>query len=218
MAVVESHNLHRFFRIGDEEVAALRDVSFILEAGEMVALMGMSGSGKSTLLSCLAGLDEPDGGHVVVVGQRITHRSEQERAGLRAEHIGLLMQSGTLVDHLTIRENIALQQELGGRGKTAPIDQILDLLSIRPHADKLPRALSGGEVARSGLAVAIATNAPVLLCDEPTAEVDADTEAAVLCEIRRRCRAGTVALIATHSSAVARQADRVIEIRDGRIV
>ena len=154
----------------------------------------------------------------MVVGQRITHRSEQERAGLRAEHIGLVMQSGTLLDHLTIRENIALQHELGGRSKTAPIEPILDLLGIRPQADKLPRALSGGEVARSGLAVAIAMNAPVLLCDEPTAEVDADTEAAVLCEIRRRCRAGTVALIATHSSAVARQADRVIEIRDGRIV
>ena len=218
MAVVESHNLHRFFRTGDDEVAALRDVSLMLEAGEMVALIGMSGSGKSTLLSCLAGLDEPDGGHVVVVGQRITHRSEQERAGLRAEHIGLVMQSGTLLDHLTIRENIALQHELGGRSKTAPIEPILDLLGIRSQADKLPRALSGGEVARSGLAVAIAMNAPVLLCDEPTAEVDADTEAAVLCEIRRRCRAGTVALIATHSSEVARQADRVIEIRDGRIV
>lgn len=218
MLVVEAHRLHRFFRCGDDEVAALRDVSLTLSAGEIVALIGMSGSGKSTLLSCIAGLDEPDGGHVTVAGQRISHHSEEERARLRARHIGLMTQSGTLIDHLTIRENIALQQEIAGGGTAAAIGPLLDVLGIRSQIDKLPRALSGGEIARGGLAVAIATNPPILLCDEPTAEVDAETEVAILAEIKRRCASGTAALIATHSDAVARQADRVVEIRDGRIV
>ena len=218
MAVVEAHHLHRFFRTGDEEVAALCDINLALDAGEMVALIGMSGSGKSTLLSCLAGLDEPDGGHVVLAGQRISHHPEEERARLRARHIGLLMQSGTLIDHLTLWENIALQQELGGKVDTTAIEPLLQLLDMSSHAHKLPRLLSGGEVARGGLAVALAAHASLLLCDEPTAEVDAETEVTILAEIRRRCQTGAAALIATHNDAVARHADRIVEISDGRIV
>jgi putative ABC transport system ATP-binding protein len=218
MVAIEARGLHRFFRVCDEEVAALRDVSIAVDAGEMVALTGLSGSGKSTLLSCLSGLDEPDGGYVMVAGRRLSHRPEEERLRLRCRHIGLLTQSSALIDHLTIRENIALQRELAGRNDTRSMEPLFRLLGIGPHADKLPSALSGGEVARSNLALAVVTDASVLLCDEPTAEVDADTEAVILAEIRRRCRAGTAALIATHSKAVAEQSDRVVEIRDGKIV
>jgi putative ABC transport system ATP-binding protein len=218
VASVECRNLHRFFRVGDNEVFALRDVSISLEPGELVALVGTSGSGKSTLLSCLAGLDEPDGGFVVIAGSRMSHRPEAERARLRTRHIGMLMQSGNLLDHLTIYENIRLQEYLADRRATADIRALLEALGIAGQANKLPRSLSGGEVARAALAVALAGDGAILLCDEPTAELDAASEAAILGELRRRCEQGSTTLVATHSDAVAAIADRTIHLKDGRVV
>src|SRR6478609_2478575 len=109
MPALEATALYRFFHAGDDEVVALRGVGLTLDAGELAALRGPSGSGKSTLLACLAGLDEPDGGVVSVLGERMTRRSEPERARLRARHVGMLMQSGNLFDHLTVRANVCLQ-------------------------------------------------------------------------------------------------------------
>ncbi|MBB4245634.1 MULTISPECIES: ATP-binding cassette domain-containing protein, partial [Rhizobium] len=103
MSVLEAAELYRFYHAGDDEVVALRGVALALDAGEFTALRGPSGSGKSTLLACLAGLDEPDGGVVSVLGERMTRRPEPERARLRARHFGMLMQSGNLFDHLTVR-------------------------------------------------------------------------------------------------------------------
>src|SRR4051794_23030214 len=108
MSALVAHELYRFYHVGDDEMAALRGVDLELARGELVALMGPSGSGKSTLLACLAGLDEPDGGHVEVMGQRLSRRPEAVRAQLRARHLGVMMQSGNLFDHLTVAANIAL--------------------------------------------------------------------------------------------------------------
>src|SRR5487761_2415796 len=105
MGCLTAEGLYRFFHTGDVETVALRDVSLALDAGEFVALVGPSGSGKSTLLACLAGLDEPDGGTVDIMGERVSHRPEEVRARLRARHIGLLMQGGNLFEHLSVREN-----------------------------------------------------------------------------------------------------------------
>lgn len=109
MSALEAHELYRFYHVGDDETRALRGVDLRVDAGELVALVGPSGSGKSTLLACVAGLDEPDGGHVDIMGQRLSRRPEAARARLRARHIGMLMQSGNLFDHLTVGANIALQ-------------------------------------------------------------------------------------------------------------
>ncbi|WP_413988562.1 ABC transporter ATP-binding protein [Labrys okinawensis] len=216
--VVEGRNLHKFYRIGDDEVFALRDVSLDLGQGEIVALIGASGSGKSTLLACIAGLEEPDGGYVKVAGSRISHRTEAARSQLRRRHVGILMQSGTLFDHLTVFQNIRLQQHLAGTGEDEQVHQLLEKLGLARQGDKLPIQLSGGEVARGGLAVALAGAHTVLLCDEPTAELDSKTEAAILSLIRERCDEGTAALVATHSEAVARMANRAIHLKDGRVV
>ena len=110
--LIDGRELYRFYHIGDDETFALRGVSVSVHAGEMVAVVGPSGSGKSTLLACLAGLDEPDGGHVTIAGQRITRRDEATRARLRARWIGMLLQSGNLLEHLSVAQNIRAAQAL----------------------------------------------------------------------------------------------------------
>jgi putative ABC transport system ATP-binding protein len=215
MSALQGFELYRFYHAGDDETAALRGVDVRLEPGELVALVGPSGSGKSTLLTCLAGLDEPDGGHVEIMGQRLSRRPEATRARLRARHIGILMQSGNLFDHLTVASNINLQIRLSGKRNR---DALLERLGIGELANALPSQLSGGEAARAGLAVALAADPDILMCDEPTAEVDAETERCVLEFLDERRRRGCAVLVATHSAALAQQADRVLHISDGRIV
>jgi putative ABC transport system ATP-binding protein len=217
-AGVEAFELYRFFHAGDSETLALRGVSLRVEAGEMVALLGASGSGKSTLLNCLAGLDEPDGGHVDLLGERLTRRPEAQRARRRAAHIGILMQAHNLIPTLRLSDNMALAMQLAGKPDRARAAGLFEQLGLAGHVSARPAQLSGGEVARAGLAVALATAPNVLLADEPTGEVDAATEALVLAVFDAQRAAGTAILIATHSEALAAHADRVVRMRDGRIV
>ena len=132
MNALEAVELYRFYHAGEDETFALRGVSLQLRAGELLAVMGPSGSGKSTLLACLAGLDEPDGGHVELMGRRVTRRPEAERAALRARNIGILRQSRNLFEHLTVAGNIRLQLKLAGRPRDARLDAMLDLLGLGP--------------------------------------------------------------------------------------
>lgn len=217
MALIEADDLFKFYHPGDAEVRALRGVSLTVERGEVVALIGPSGSGKSTLLACLAGLDEPDGGIVTIDGRRMTRRPEAERAALRASSIGFLAQSGNLFDHLSVAENIKLQMNLSGKSDFARVVELLGLLGLSDRGSAMPATLSGGELARAGLAVALASDPPLLLADEPTAEVDAETESRILELLEARRAKGGAALIATHSSALGMKASRVLEITDGRI-
>ena len=217
MPVLEATELYRFFHTGEDEVMALRGVDLTLDAGDFVALRGPSGSGKSTLLACLAGIDEPDGGLVAVMGERMTRRPEPERARLRARHFGLLMQAGNLFSHLTVRANILLQMQISGCDRANEIDGLLGNLGLEDLVDVLPAHLSGGEAARAGLAVALAARPSILLCDEPTAEVDAATEQHVIDRFIEIRRMGTAVLVVTHSTALAARADRILDIRDGSI-
>jgi putative ABC transport system ATP-binding protein len=216
---LEAFELYRFYHRGDDETAALRGISLQLCAGELVALLGPSGSGKSTLLACLAGLEEPDGGHVDVMGQRLSRRPEAMRAALRARHIGMLMQAGNLFEHLTVEGNMRLQMSLAGNTDRDKLDALLAVTGMAGRRRARPSQLSGGEAARAGLAVALSAGPKVLLADEPTGEVDAATETVILSYLVERCHGNKdMALIATHSEAVAARADRVLVIRDGRLV
>ncbi|WP_238332342.1 ABC transporter ATP-binding protein [Kribbella jejuensis] len=214
--VLWCHDLYRFYRSGDEETLALRGVSLSVARGEVVAVVGPSGSGKSTLLACLAGLDEPDGGAVTVAGDRVSHRPEAERARLRSRRLGVVLQSGNLITQLTVRANIQLVQAGAKASRPSP-DELLEQVGLRNRASALPRELSGGELARAGLAVAVSNNPDVLLADEPTGELDGQTEQIVLDLIRMRARDGRGVLLVTHSPAVTAIADRVIALSDGRI-
>ena len=218
MISIEAFELYRFFHTQESETLALRGVSLRVKSGEMVALLGASGSGKSTLLACLAGLDEPDGGHVEIVGERLSRRPEVQRARLRAESIGILLQTGNLFPTLTLVDNIELSMRLAGRRDIARRDRLLSQMGLDPHREARPTQLSGGELARAGLAVALASAPRVLMADEPTGEVDAGTEARLFAVFDEQRAAGVAILIATHSDALAAHADRVLKLRDGRIV
>lgn len=218
MHALEAFEVYRFYHAGEEETLALRGVSLRLDAGELVAVTGPSGSGKSTLLSCLAGLDEPDGGHVELMGQRLTRRPEALRAQLRARHIGMLLQFGNLFDHLTLANNVRLQMLLAHRADEPRLERLLGMVGLRERRHARATQLSGGESALAGLAVALAAAPDILLADEPTAEVDAETEGQILAILEDRRNQGAAILIATHSLALTRRADRVVQIEDGRLV
>ncbi|MER8596172.1 ABC transporter ATP-binding protein [Mesorhizobium sp. M1182] len=217
MHALDAHELYRFYHIGDDETAALRGVSFQMSPGEIVALTGPSGSGKSTLLACVTGLDEPDGGHVEVAGLRLTRRSEAERTRIRIANFGILLQSGNLFGHLSVEQNIRLQMLLAGKQDEKRIGALLESVGLSHRGNAFPTELSGGETARAGLAVALAADPPILVADEPTAEVDRDTESGLIEQFEARREAGLVTLLATHSKALAQRADRIIRLRDGRI-
>jgi len=215
--VLDAHELYRFYHAGDDETVALRGVNLSVARGEIVAVVGPSGSGKSTLLSCLAGLDEPDGGYVTVAGERITRRPEPLRASLRARWIGVLSQSGNLLDHLSVRQNVAIAQSLGrGSVHPAPADLLAEV-GLSDRASARPSTLSGGEAARAGLAVALANDPPILLADEPTGEVDERNERLLLELLRQRATLGTAIAFVTHSERAADAADRIVGLEDGRL-
>jgi putative ABC transport system ATP-binding protein len=216
-AVVQARSLYRFFRAGEEETLALRGVCLEVHRGQFVALVGPSGSGKSTLMSCLAGIDEPDGGTVRVSDQRMSHQSEPVRARLRARRVGLLFQSANLIAHLTVRDNVRLVQRLTDRKDRPDVLELLTSLGIDSRSGAYPGQLSGGETARAGLAVALANRPAVLLADEPTGELDAGTEQQILQLFSALAATGVAILVASHSPAVAAAADRIITITDGAV-
>ena len=213
--VLDAHELYRFFHAGDDEALALRGVSLAVAPGEVVAVTGPSGSGKSTLLACLAGLDEPDGGTVSIDGERLSRRPEEERAAVRARRIGMLWQQGNLVGHLSVAGNLAVAQALGGGSGGA--GELLERCGIAGRSHARPAQLSGGELSRAGLAVALANDPAILLADEPTGELDGATAKRVLALLRERADAGMAVVVVTHDDAVASTADREVRLRDGRV-
>jgi putative ABC transport system ATP-binding protein len=216
--VLEAIDLYRFYHAGDDETLALRGVSLNVDAGEIVAISGVSGSGKSTLLACLAGLDEPSGGTVRVLGERMSRQSEARRARMRSRSIGMLFQSANLVAHLDVRSNVLLAQRLAGRVDSARVEALLDGVGLSRRSHARLTELSGGEVARAGLAVALANDPPLLLADEPTGELDTETAREIVALLRARAEAGIAVLAVTHNAVLAEAADRVLELESGRLV
>jgi putative ABC transport system ATP-binding protein len=217
-ATLEARDLYRFYHAGDDETLALRGVSLSVDSGELIAVTGPSGSGKSTLLACLAGLDEPDGGMVRVDGEPLSRRSEETRSAIRARRIGVLFQSANLLDHLTVAENVVVARRLArGVQASQSVADLLADLGIGDRATARPSQLSGGELARAGLAVAIANNPSVVLADEPTGELDNATASRILVLLRSQAENGAAVIVVTHSAEVASAADRVIALHDGEV-
>jgi putative ABC transport system ATP-binding protein len=216
--VVEAEELYRFYHVGEDEIRALRGVSLRVEPGEIVAVVGPSGSGKSTLLACLTGLDEPDGGRVMLKGQRLTRRSETQRTAMRAQTIGIFLQSGNLFDHLSVQDNLRLAQRLAGKPGEDRLQELLARFGLEHRRSARPIHISGGEAARAGLAMALVNKPALVVADEPTGEVDAATEAALIESLMAYRAGGGTLIIATHSDALAARADRVVHLLDGKVV
>jgi putative ABC transport system ATP-binding protein len=216
--VLEAVDLYRFYRAGDEETLALRGVSLWAERGEVVAVTGPSGSGKSTLLACLAGLDDPSGGTVRLAGTRLSHRSESDKDRLRSGAVGVMAQSGNLVDHLTVRGNLRFAAALSGRRRRIDLAEIARLVGLEKRIDAWPSELSGGETARAALGVALAGDPIVLLADEPTGELDSTSERLVLGLLAESAARGVAIVVASHNPAVTAAAHRVVSLSHGRVV
>jgi putative ABC transport system ATP-binding protein len=205
----------KIYRSGPVETVALRGLDMRIEAGELVAVFGPSGSGKSTMLRLACGLDQPSAGEVRAFGQSLTRLDEDALAQYRAQSIGIVFQTQNLWPELTAGENVELALKLAGR--EGDPRRALDEFALGDAAGRLASVLSGGEQQRVAIAAAAARNAPLVLADEPTAELDEANEARVLDALHRlRDQHGTTVVVVTHSLNVAAAADRVVEIRDGR--
>jgi putative ABC transport system ATP-binding protein len=212
-----ARDLTKVYVMGDVQVHALRGVDFDLSPGEFVVLLGPSGSGKSTLLNILGGLDIPTAGRVVYRDHDLTAAGESALTAYRREHVGFVFQFYNLIPSLTARENVALVTEIAD-APMAP-DEALALVDMTSRLDHFPAQLSGGEQQRVAIARAIAKRPDVLLCDEPTGALDITTGIVVLEAIAHVNRTlGTATVVITHNAAIARMADRVVRLADGRVV
>ena len=221
MSVLELRDVSRSYGQGAARVDALSQVGLSVAAGELVAVMGPSGSGKSTLLTIAGTLEEPSAGEVLIDGIAVSTLSEDGRAALRRHAIGYVFQDFNLLAGLTAAENVALPLELDGQSRgvaRAAAVGVLDALGLAALADRFPDELSGGERQRTAIARAVVGQRRLLLADEPTGALDSANGEAVLLMLRRACRGGVAGIVVTHDARLASWADRIVYLRDGRIV
>jgi putative ABC transport system ATP-binding protein len=217
---LEFHDVFRIFRSGPVETVALRGLELRVERGELVAVLGPSGCGKSTMLALAAALDEPSAGEVRVAGRSLQRLGEDELAGYRAREVALVFQSDNLWPALSARENVVTALRIAGAGIGEATDRAgraLGEFGLASRASHRAGALSGGEQQRVAIAGAFARQAPLVLADEPTGELDARNESVVLDALGRLRDEGSSVVVVTHSERVAAAAGRVIEMRDGRV-
>jgi putative ABC transport system ATP-binding protein len=214
-AALELVDVFKIYRSGPAETVALRGLDMRIEPGEWVAIFGPSGSGKSTMLRLACGLEQPSAGEVRAFGHSLTRLGEEELAEYRARRIAIVFQTLNLWPELTAGENVELALKLAGRNGEAR--QALEGFGLEHAVGRPASVLSGGEQQRVAIAAAAARRAPLVLADEPTAELDEANEARVLEALHQlREEHGTTVVVVTHSPKVAEAADRVVEIRDGK--
>ena len=220
--MVRVENVHKSYGRGAGVVHALRGVSLEVPRGELVALKGRSGSGKTTLLNIVGGLDAPDQGRVEVGGRDLAGLDEDGLLALRRDHIGFVFQSFGLIPILTAAENVGVPMRLRraeARAREERVELLLSLVGLADHASQRPTELSGGQQQRVAIARALANSPSLLVADEPTGQLDAETGHAVMELLRAVVRSENVtALVATHDATLLDLADRVLELSDGEIV
>jgi putative ABC transport system ATP-binding protein len=222
MTNVVAQNLTKTYRVGEIEVHAVRGVDLKIEGGEFVAIVGPSGSGKSTLFNILGGLTPPTSGTVLIDGRDLIQMSEADRTLLRKTTVGFVFQKYNLLPTLTGGDNIEIARHIAGKkeGQRDPqFEETLKLLGIASRLNHKPRALSGGEQQRIAIARALVNHPALLLADEPTGNLDTENSTAVLSILQGlNKRLGQTILMITHNPEAAAYADRIVTMRDGRIV
>ncbi len=219
--VVDVRLVYRTFEQDTAPVRALRGADLDLEPGEFVAVMGPSGCGKSTLLNIVAGLDVPDEGEVSVAGEALVGKTESELAIMRRQHVGIVFQFFNLLEGMTALENVLMPALIAGRKRKAAETRardLLDLLGIGDKAKQSPASLSGGQRQRLAIARALANEPTLLLADEPTGALDSEGGEEVLELFTRLHAGGQTILLVTHDQPVADAAQRIVHMKDGRVV
>jgi len=219
---IEADNLQKTYRVGKMNVPALRGVSFSVQQGEFVSIVGPSGSGKSTLFYLLGGLARADSGRIVIDGDNFSELSDAERTVMRKRKIGFVFQKFNLLPTLDARSNIAIAEDIAGRnGKNDPCYflKITELLGLTNRLDHRPSELSGGEQQRVALARALINRPAIVLADEPTGNLDSKNSEVVLAMLRQSNRdLGQTVMMITHNPEAAGYGDRILHMRDGQIV
>ncbi len=214
---IDIEGIEKSFGVGENRFKVLKGISFQAEKGEMVVLLGPSGSGKSTLLNIIGGIDTLDSGRVGIDGEYIENMSERERIAYRRKNLGYVFQSYNLIPNLTVRENIEVGSYLSK--KHLDIEELLFVLGLKKHEDKIPAQLSGGQQQRTSIGRAIIKNPNLLLCDEPTGALDSDTSKQILELIEKvKDKYNTSIIMVTHNESIAKMADTIIRLKDGAIV
>lgn len=223
MPIVEVENVSKRYRLGEQMVDALRNVSLSIEPGVFLAIAGPSGSGKSTLLNIIGCIDTPNQGRVVIDGKDVSGQSPDQLADLRARTIGFIFQTFNLLPVLSAEENVEYPllnlRELSKAERRERVSHYLDMVGLRKFAEHRPNQLSGGQRQRVAIARALATHSKVVLADEPTANLDRKTGESILRLMREiNQKSGTTFVFSTHDKRVMNMANRLVRIEDGRIV
>lgn len=220
MEILKVENLTKTYGSGENLVHAVDDVSFSVEKGEFVAIVGASGSGKSTLLHLIGGVDRPTSGKIFVDGNDISKMNDDKLAVFRRRQVGIVYQFYNLIPILTVEENITLPCDLDGRGVDRErLEMILDSFGLRARRKHLPNQLSGGQQQRTSIARALINNLSLVLADEPTGNLDSKSSEEVMSMLKMCNQSyGQTVIMITHNLDIAKQADRIITISDGKIV
>lgn len=220
MEILKVQNLSKVYGKGENKVIALNDVSFSVEKGEFVAIVGASGSGKSTLLHLIGGVDRPTRGKVFIDGKNIYEMNDDQLAIFRRRQVGIIYQFYNLIPILNVEENITLPLELDNRNvNQKDLKELLELLGLERRKNHLPNELSGGQQQRVSIGRALITHPAILLADEPTGNLDSKSSDEIVSLLKKSNKdyKQTIIMI-THNMEIAKQADRIIKIEDGKIV
>jgi putative ABC transport system ATP-binding protein len=219
--VIQVKDVVKSFPVGDGEITVLKGISFDVQGGEFLSIVGPSGNGKSTLLNMITGIDRPTDGEVVVTGRKVHKMSENQLASWRGEHVGIIFQFFQMLPALSLLQNIILPMDFAG--KYSPKERreramhLLDTVGLADQAHKLPGMVSGGQQQRAAIARALANDPPLLVADEPTGNLDTRTAGDVFALFASLVEEGKTMLMVTHDKELASRVPRVVEIIDGKI-
>ena len=220
--VISVKDLYKIYRVGETKVRALNGVSFTIDRGNFCSIVGTSGSGKSTLLNMLAGLERPTKGEIVIAGEHMETKTENQLVAFRREHIGFIFQSFNLMGTMNAIENVALPltfQGMDKKSRNAKAEQMLDLVGLTKHKKHKPNQMSGGQQQRVGVARALVVEPEIIFADEPTGNLDSNTSVEVMNLMKKVVREKNQTLVmVTHDNYLASFADVILRIKDGKII
>lgn len=220
--VIRVNDLYKIYRVGETKVRALNGVSFTINRGDFCSIVGTSGSGKSTLLNMLAGLEKPTKGEIVIAGEHMESKTENQLVAFRREHIGFIFQSFNLMGTMNAIENVALPLTFQGMDKkkrNEKAEEMLDLVGLKKHKQHRPNQMSGGQQQRVGVARALVVEPEIIFADEPTGNLDSNTSVEVMNLMKKVVREKNQTLVmVTHDNYLAGFADLVLRIKDGKII